>query len=300
MTAATIRHTSTNMQGTEFPMTQDGRTYHVGTKKGEVSRLILQVGDPERARRIVESCFDDPNCFKLETTRGFTTYTGAYKGKRISVMAVGMGQPMTDFAVRETRAVADDGDIFIIRLGSCGTPQEKIATRSLVVAKQSLLIQPNYDALIEKGKKKERQYYTITKPITPDAKLHKRLTLELKKQAKGQDNPFPVVEKTDATAEFFYSTQGRVDVAFDDHNDQLIEEVLKKKKDVGSLQMETYQLFFLAKISSARGAKIHAAACAIVLANRVTQDFLPDAEKHKVEIAAGKACLEALIASSKG
>src|ERR1700733_8629429 len=124
-----------NITGTEFPRDGEGRTYHVNTKAGEVANRILQVGDPERAKLIVENWFDkseDTPIFVRTTTRGFTTYTGTFEGKRVTVMAIGMGIPMQDFAVRESQDVADSGPMAIIRLGSCGTPQRDVATRTLV------------------------------------------------------------------------------------------------------------------------------------------------------------------------
>jgi len=281
-------YTATNIQGTEFPMTPDGRTYHVTTKKGELSNRILHVGDPERAERIVKNCFDGgKETLKHESTRGFTTYTGTVGGKRISVMAVGMGTPMTDFAVREGQAVADDGPMAIIRLGSCGTPQREITTRTVVVAKESFMVRTNYDAFHDQ--EVLRAHYDITKAIQPDPHLHARLVERLKQEA-----TFPVKEASDATCEFFYSTQGREDVAFDDHNSHLIDEVLAKRPETGSLQMETFQLFHLGAISAAR--KINVAACAIVLANRVSgEPFLSNEEKYAIEIAAGRACLQTLV-----
>jgi hypothetical protein len=38
------------LQSASFPMDQDGRTYHVGTRVGEVSNRILGVGSSGRAR----------------------------------------------------------------------------------------------------------------------------------------------------------------------------------------------------------------------------------------------------------
>lgn len=48
------------------------------------------MGDPERARTI-SRFFDNPDdLFVRVTTRGYTTYTGRYKGVPMSVMAIGM------------------------------------------------------------------------------------------------------------------------------------------------------------------------------------------------------------------
>jgi uridine phosphorylase len=39
----------------------------------------------------------------LSTNRGFTTYTGTFRGVGVSVIATGMGTPMADFMLREVR-----------------------------------------------------------------------------------------------------------------------------------------------------------------------------------------------------
>ena len=86
---------------------ENGRVHHLGLKKGEVANRVVCVGSNSRAL-ILKSLLDDPdNCFELRSPRGFTCYTGAYKGVRVSVMATGMGGPMMDFAVRESRAIVE-------------------------------------------------------------------------------------------------------------------------------------------------------------------------------------------------
>jgi uridine phosphorylase len=35
-----------------FPMTSDGRVYHLDVKQGDLSPIILTVGDPERAKEL--------------------------------------------------------------------------------------------------------------------------------------------------------------------------------------------------------------------------------------------------------
>jgi uridine phosphorylase len=106
------------------------------------------------------------------------------------------------------------------------------------------------------------------------------------------------MEAIDATADSFYGSQGRIDSKFDDRNGQLIDQILEKYPQTGSLQMETFHLYHLAKLNSyaEKQEMIRVAACAIVLAQRKSDDFLSNALKHAIEIKAGNACLEALIA----
>ena len=64
-------------------------TPHNTAQNDEIAKIVLMPGDPLRAKFIAENYLDDPICFN--TVRNVLGYTGAYKNKRISVMASGMG-----------------------------------------------------------------------------------------------------------------------------------------------------------------------------------------------------------------
>jgi len=279
--------------GTNFPKDAEGRVYHLGLKKGEIANRILLVGDPDRAKLIV-SVLDEPDhVFTYASNRGFTTYTGEKQGIPVTIMSIGMGLPMMDFAIREIRAITD-GPLFIIRLGSCGTPHEKISIGTVVAARESFCITTNYDAYHHRH---HSNHFGFTSPIGADLLLHSKLVSALERQSNGT---FPVIEAADATADSFYGSQGRIDDNFDDRNEGLVNTIMSLHPDTGSLQMETYHLFHLAKLNGyapfADG-PISAAACAIVLAQRRSDAFLSNDRKHELEIKAGKACLEALVQS---
>ncbi len=273
-------------KGTNFPMDAEGRVYHLGIKRGEVANRILMVGDPDRAKLILEE-LDSPNeAFVYASNRGFTTYTGTKNGVPVTIMSIGMGMPMMDFAVREIRAITD-GHLAIIRLGSCGTPNTTVPVGSVVVAKESYGIVTNYDAY--HCVDSEKQPFTITTPIAADSELTESLITSLQKNS---GDTFPIVQAIDATADSFYGSQGRTDSQFQDKNESLIDTIMDLYPMTASLQMETYHLYHLAKINSY--GQIHTAACAIVLAQRKSDEFLSNDEKHLREKKAGNACLEAL------
>ncbi len=273
--------------GTNFPKDAEGRVYHLGLKKGEVANNIILVGDPERAK-LIATLLDHPeSTFKYASNRGFTTYTGTKEGKPVTVMAIGMGSPMMDFAVREIRAITE-GPLSIIRLGSCGTPREDVAVGTVVVANEAFGIVTQYEAYHQKDVS-EPEYFHITALIEPDASLHAALVAQLSTEFNGS---FPVVEAPTVAADSFYGSQGRIDPQFDDHNEDLIDSMMVRYPTTGAIEMETYHLFHLAKISTT---KIRAAGCAIVLAQRKKNVYLTNDVKHELELRAGKACLEALL-----
>jgi uridine phosphorylase len=279
--------------GTNFPTDAEGRVYHLGLKKGEIANSILLVGDPDRAKLIVQLLDDPKDVFTYASNRGFTTYTGTKNGKPVTIMSIGMGLPMMDFAIREIRAITE-GPLSIIRLGSCGTPHDDIAIGSLVVANESYCITTNFEAYHEdEHPESVLGYFNVTTSIKPDAALNNNLVSALEKESKGS---FPVIKAMDATADSFYGSQGRTDEKFDDRNKGLIDSIMRLYPNTGSLQMETYLLFHLAKLHEySVKVPIRTAACAIVLAQRKSDAFLSNDLKHELEIKAGNACLEALV-----
>ncbi len=269
-----------------FPMDGEGRTYHVGLKAGQCANRIVLVGDKSRALRISNACFDDPNCFSYTSEREFTSLTGKVNGVAVTIMAIGMGGPMMDFAVREIRAITE-GPLAIIRCGSCGTPKAHMKPTDVAVAAQSVYIQTNYDAFRSESSEAS---YKIHKPVSADPKLHSLLVNALKDIS---HDTFGVHEGTDVTAETFYAAQGRDDPTFCDKNKGLVDSVVAAFPDAVSLQMETFFLLDLADREAAKN--IHAAGCAIIFANRVDNSFIKTEDKHAMEIKAGTACVNAVV-----
>lgn len=89
---------------------------HIAAKKGEISKVVLQPGDPLRAKYIAENFLG--NARLVSQTRGNLYYTGFYKDKEISVGASGMGFPSIGIYSFElyTEYEVDT----IIRIGTCG------------------------------------------------------------------------------------------------------------------------------------------------------------------------------------
>lgn len=91
-------------------------TPHNEAKKEDIADVVLMPGDPLRAKYIAEKYLTD---YKLvNQVRGMYAYTGFYKGRRITVMAHGMGMPSIGIYVYELYKIYDVKEI--IRIGSCG------------------------------------------------------------------------------------------------------------------------------------------------------------------------------------
>ena len=91
-------------------------TPHNEAKKEDIANIVVMPGDPLRAKYIAENFLEN---YKLvNSVRGMYAYTGDYKGKRITIMASGMGMPSMGIYSYELYKFYDVD--YIIRIGSCG------------------------------------------------------------------------------------------------------------------------------------------------------------------------------------
>lgn len=142
---------------------------HINAKEGQIAECILLPGDPLRAKFIAENFLQDIICYS--EIRGMYGFTGTYKGKRVSVQGTGMGIPSISIYVNEL--IQSYGVKNLIRVGTCGSYQENIKVRDLVIAMAAStdsninnirfsggnfaptasfkLIKKSYDIAVEKG-----------------------------------------------------------------------------------------------------------------------------------------------------
>ena len=86
-------------------------------------------GDPKRAKYIVDTYLK--NAVLVNDIRGVQGYTGEYKGKKVSVMASGMGIPSIGIYSYELfHAYKVDN---IIRVGTCGSLVKDIHVKDIIV-----------------------------------------------------------------------------------------------------------------------------------------------------------------------
>ncbi len=103
-------------------------TPHNSASPEDFAKTVLMPGDPLRAKFIAETFLDD--AVLVNNVRGIGGYTGYYKGKRISVMASGMGMP--SMGIYSYELYAYYGVENIMRIGSAGALREDIKVRDLV------------------------------------------------------------------------------------------------------------------------------------------------------------------------
>ncbi|KAJ4474500.1 purine and uridine phosphorylase [Lentinula aciculospora] len=230
-----------------FPRTADNRVYHLGLRPGEIANRIVTVGSPSRALIIATHLDKEPTKFRLESERGFQTITGRYKGIPVSVISIGMGAPNMDFFVRETRECVT-GDMVIIRLGSCGSLNLSAPVGTVVVPKACVFITRNvdFDFGSFNDEPSGQEAYRISKPVSDDSRLHQIVIDSLKNARPPGDQTVVEGNLVNASADSFYSSQGRL-TSFPDHNSHLVDELMRQVDGLGTLEMETHHLYHLAK-----------------------------------------------------
>ena len=280
----------------------DGKNLHMDLGKGDINNRIITVGTASRAEKIAS--FFDQITSRVQSGRGFLTINGTYKDVPVSVVAIGMGPSMMDFFVREVRAVTD-GPIVCARFGTCGGITSKAIVGSVVVASGgSAYVNRNPDAFAhcydnsEPSADSSISKYNMYQVAPADSRLSAALEAELTRTLhadavlmEGHHAGELVSSGTNVTAESFYSSQGRIDPQFDDANEGLIEQVCEKYPDARTMEMETFQLFHLAKCSKQ---PFFASAAAIVVANRANNSTVDGDRLERVESLGGKAVLHAV------
>jgi uridine phosphorylase len=132
---------------TELVLNNQGAVYHLNLKPGQVAETIFLVGDPSRAK-VISEYFDE---IEFETSnREINTFTGTYKGKRLSVISTGMGTDNIEIVVSELDALfnidfetklpkEEITSLNLIRIGTSGALQEDIpVVDSFVVSEYAL------------------------------------------------------------------------------------------------------------------------------------------------------------------
>lgn len=108
-------------------------TPHNEATKGDFADVVLMPGDPLRAKMIAETYLDDVKL--VNQVRGMLGYTGSYKGRRVSVMAHGMGIPSV--CIYSYELFSFYGVKAIIRIGSAGSYVSELGLGDVVLAENA-------------------------------------------------------------------------------------------------------------------------------------------------------------------
>ena len=103
---------------------------HINAKDGAFAKTVLMPGDPKRAEWIANTFLT--NVEKVTDVRNIWGFTGYYNGKKVSVMASGMGHP--SIGIYSHELYTGYGVETIIRIGTCGSYQPEIKLFDVIVA----------------------------------------------------------------------------------------------------------------------------------------------------------------------
>ncbi|MBE6530785.1 MAG: purine-nucleoside phosphorylase [Ruminococcaceae bacterium] len=104
-------------------------TPHINATPDDIAKTVLMPGDPLRARFVAENFME--NAVLFNNVRGVSGYTGSYNGKKVSVMASGMGMPSMGIYSYELFNFFDVDNI--IRIGSAGSINDNVKVRDIVL-----------------------------------------------------------------------------------------------------------------------------------------------------------------------
>ena len=105
-------------------------TPHINAPEGAFAETVLMPGDPLRAKFIADEYLE--NSVLVNNVRNVQGYTGFYQGRKVSVMASGMGCPSIGIYSYELFNYYHVQNI--IRIGSAGAISPRLKLKDIVVA----------------------------------------------------------------------------------------------------------------------------------------------------------------------
>ena len=193
-------------------------TLHNEAKDGEIADIVIMPGDPLRAKYIAENFIE--NAKLVNTIRCAYCYTGTYRGKRLSIMASGMGMPSMGIYCYELYKFYNVKNI--IRIGTCGSFKEDIKI---------------LDTLLVKGSYTESNYANaMTGNECHFIESSELLNNNIK--AAAQEDGIEIKEVNILCNEYF-------DLYRENFEDWV--NSLPKEYDIAGSEMETFALFYTAK-----------------------------------------------------
>lgn len=261
------------MNGTELILNKDQSLYHLNLKPGEISDLIITVGDPDRVEKVSRH-FDSVEIRR--SGREFITHTGHISGRRISVISTGIGTDNIDIVLNELQILhqASEGQFYdadqlsIIRLGTSGAVQSDIPLNSILVSEYALGV----DNLLQFYRweylardvaalmREDARWRNLPRPYATQGD---RVLLDL-------FMPMADIKGVTLTTPGFYAPQGRSVNLMPRVTGlvELLQATRFKGQRITNIEMETAGIYGMAALLGHRAISISA-----ILANRLTGEF---------------------------
>lgn len=217
------------------------KQYHIHLEPHDIGKYVLLPGDPARSDRVAAYL---QNAELKAHHREHRTFTGYYKGIKISVTSTGMGCPSTAIAVEE---LANIGAKCFIRIGSTGALQPHLKIGDLLISTGSM-----------KNDGTSAFYVPDAFPAVPDFDLTRMLICTAE-------------ELADDLGYRWYYGLNATDDAFYAEDEAWINKLMKLK--INNVEMESSAIYNICHLRRLRGAMISA-----VSGNLVTNDVIYETE----------------------
>lgn len=260
-----------------------GAIYHLDIRPKELGDTVILVGDQGRVTQ-VSQYFDQIN-FR-GNNREFHWATGALGDKSVTVLSTGIGADNIDIVMNELEALANmnfETHCFqkerkvldLVRIGTCGTIQLPVSVGTYCVSQYAI-------GLDNTIKFYEGSEVVLEHPLSQHINAHLDYTGAL-------DHPYssagdatlidqwfpdePFIKGITVSAPGFYGPQGRSRIMRPRFPDlyQRLGTFSFRDKQILNFEMEAAPIYAFAKLLGHRAVTV-----CLVLANRITDDFLPD------------------------
>ena len=229
-------------------------TPHINAGEGEIAETVIMPGDPLRAKYIAKNYLK--NYKVVNTVRNMLAYTGEYNGKRVTVMASGMGCPSMGIYSYELYKYYDVKNI--IRIGTAGGYREDLKLFDIILA-TSAYSESSY-AKIQNGQTDKILYSS------------KNLNEKLKKSAHKLN--FELRETRVCTTDTFY-------------NETELPSLMYAKYGCEAVEMEAFALFQNAEYLDREAAALLTISDNLVTLEKTTSKERETCLNQMIEIALG-------------
>jgi uridine phosphorylase len=162
-------------------ITKNTKQYHIELNVGDIGEYVLLPGDPARSDRVAKYLNDAK---LMANHREHRTFTGYYKGIKVSVTSTGMGCPSTAIAAEELIHI---GARHLIRIGSSAALRPDVKIGDLLITTAAM-----------KNEGTSKFYVPENFPAVPDFEFTHLLIDVAKEMTSGSDKRvFAGISSTD-------------------------------------------------------------------------------------------------------
>lgn len=227
-------------------------TAHISSEIEDIASTVIMPGDPLRAKFIADHFLEDVAL--VNEIRGMLAFTGTYKGKKITIMASGMGIPSMGIYSYELYNMYHVENI--IRIGTCGAYTDSLKLRDVLLV-DSTYSETSYDEI-------------ATGESFPILKSSFVLNQKIKEVAK-KNNIELTIGRTHCS-EAFYKKNVSIDKYF--YEDECI-----------AVEMEAFALFQNANIANKQAACILTVSDSLVTGEATTSEERQDSFVEMIKLA---------------